>query len=320
MILNFYIKIIRISPLLHILLLAFCIFCHIDYITNPDFCLDSAGNNTPITNNSVEFNGYYGDANNSGPNFLLERDTYHNNTYNDWQLYDSNNNSLRTSAVSPRNGINPIEVNETINSSDSSSIDKWSMKNHVSSDATSYKGISEQPINHNTPSNSTVELGEIRTRGNSHNTLLGEIPNHRLAGNNVETANSSRLFLNKLSLRRQAVLNGMANKIDEHEIHKEGLNGSVHVGFKYELSKLQEVYIKYENITRRKFFWKIWEKHTDNYSSYEQFKSVGWDSDISIYQTIKVNLKQEVKQLLDIKDPFNKSLLNRQTRYIFKKD
>jgi len=55
---------------------------------------------TPFSNNSMEFKGYYGDPDNSGPSFLLERD---GTIVRDKVLYGdelSENTSLDTSNIS----------------------------------------------------------------------------------------------------------------------------------------------------------------------------------------------------------------------------
>jgi hypothetical protein len=79
------------------------------------------------------------------------------------------------------------------------------------------------------------------------------------------------------------------------------------------------MYIKYHDISRRHFYWTIWEKKRGTYSSYSEFKK-DRDSNISIWQEIKdklnVNIKGDVERLLKDKDPFGNRQLNNDIKNI----
>lgn len=78
--------------------------------------------------------------------------------------------------------------------------------------------------------------------------------------------------------------------------------------FKSINSRIEGVYLKYENIAKRKSFWKVWEKHKGRYESYEDFKSC-WNPKTPIFKTIAKEFKADIKQ--EFKDGFG---INRGSR------
>ena len=81
-------------------------------------------------------------------------------------------------------------------------------------------------------------------------------------------------------------------------------------GFSFEStdkkSNIQSLYVKYHDLTKRKFFWNIWEKNRGDYSSYQDFK-LNFDPKMNIWteiaKTIKSDLSKEIHDLLK-SDPF----------------
>lgn len=121
--------------------------------------------------------------------------------------------------------------------------------------------------------------------------------------------------LNNLELN---VTNNLELNVINNE--KVGLLGKVKLGFKYvsnklydEVNKLESMYIKYNEVSRRHFYWTVWEKKRNVYSSYQEFKCE-WDGNTSIWQEIKnklkVNIKNDVESLIQVNDPFNRRLRN----------
>jgi len=96
-----------------------------------------------------------------------------------------------------------------------------------------------------------------------------------------------------------------SNKYDytERAIPKVGLLGELRIGFKSFNSKVEGVYVKYNDLTKRKIFWNLWEKNKSEYASYEEFKA-NWDPNTHILRTIgrelKVDIKEEFKDALGI--------------------
>lgn len=148
---------------------------------------------------------------------------------------------------------------------------------------------------------------------------------------NVSSVNSSvtgRNFMLELELIRERVQQEMRLYNEQttdivqgpisHEldIAKQGLIGKVKLGFKYldsKLCKVNTIYLKYEEIGRRKLFWILVEKGRGEYCSYNDFKN-NWDSNIKLWKQIKnelkVNIKDEIKELVDIKRLFDRPLDN----------
>nr|QJQ35265.1 hypothetical protein [Fusarium lactis] len=67
-------------------------------------------------------------------------------------------------------------------------------------------------------------------------------------------------------------------------------------------SNIKNIFIKYRDVTKRKFFWNIWEKNRDTYGSYAEFKKSfdpGMNIWKEIYKQTKADLSAEVKNLLN---------------------
>jgi hypothetical protein len=59
------------------------------------------------------------------------------------------------------------------------------------------------------------------------------------------------------------------------------------------MSNVDTVYIKYHDLCKRKFVWKLWERKSGNYETYADFKE-SWDPKTSIWQEIKQRTKKDV--------------------------
>lgn len=66
-------------------------------------------------------------------------------------------------------------------------------------------------------------------------------------------------------------------------------------------SKIISIYNKYHISGKRRLFWLVVEKYTDNYDSYDQYKESGV-SDTSIRKQVKCLIKDEVQKLVDKKN------------------
>jgi hypothetical protein len=95
---------------------------------------------------------------------------------------------------------------------------------------------------------------------------------------------------------------------EEVRVPSSKIEGKVSLGIKYLESKsnVQSLYVKYHDIAKRKFFWKIWEKGRGNYDSYDEFKK-NFDPKMNIWKEIakatKSDLSRDVQSLLDT-NPF----------------
>lgn len=114
-----------------------------------------------------------------------------------------------------------------------------------------------------------------------------------------------------LSLQRNAVVNNYHANFEkevfspvmdnEVVIDKKGLLGRLKLAFNYGNKNLKtgtdnvdSIVVKYRDIAKRKFVWKIWEKKSGNYESYQDFKE-SWDPKTSIWEKIKEITKKDIQ-------------------------
>lgn len=89
-----------------------------------------------------------------------------------------------------------------------------------------------------------------------------------------------------------------------------GVLSNINLGIRTTKNNIIFIYLKFEEKSRRKILWTIWEKHTSRYESYKHFKR-SWDNNTGILSKIrrdvKENIKAEVEDLLGVKK-INKNL------------
>lgn len=73
------------------------------------------------------------------------------------------------------------------------------------------------------------------------------------------------------------------------------------------LSKIRSICHKCKDGGKRKIFWHIMEKYTDRYETYQEYKE-SWEPDTKLRKEIKHFIRDEVKKLLDDKDPFERHI------------
>jgi hypothetical protein len=82
--------------------------------------------------------------------------------------------------------------------------------------------------------------------------------------------------------------------------------------FDNKLDKMQSVYVKYHDLSKRKVMWNLWEKGRTKYSTYAEFKA-DFDPKSPILKTIlsetKADLSNEIKSLIQRDNPFERSQL-----------
>lgn len=85
---------------------------------------------------------------------------------------------------------------------------------------------------------------------------------------------------------------------------KHGVLSNINLGIGINKNNVVFIYLKFKEIGRRKLLWNIWEKHSNKYESYKDFKRT-WDSNISIFSKIRKdvreNIRSEVEDLLGVK-------------------
>ncbi len=80
----------------------------------------------------------------------------------------------------------------------------------------------------------------------------------------------------ELNLRRNRITDGVKNQLIRYSskelvVDKVGSFDKIKLGFGLLESKLQNIYIKYEGLGKRRVWWTIWENRRGNYSWYEEF-------------------------------------------------
>jgi hypothetical protein len=114
-----------------------------------------------------------------------------------------------------------------------------------------------------------------------------------------------------MSVQRKAVIRNYNANIEDKEVYsppmdneivinKKGLLGRLKLAFSYGNNNLNKdtnvnsIFVKYRDITKRKFVWKLWEKDSGNYESYQDFKE-SWNPDTSIWNEIKQRTKRDMQ-------------------------
>lgn len=91
---------------------------------------------------------------------------------------------------------------------------------------------------------------------------------------------------------------------------KHGVLSSINLGIKTYKNNIVFIYLKFQEIGKRKVLWNIWVKHSNKYESYKHFKR-SWDSNTNIWSKIRKdvreNIKAEIEDLLGVKK-INKNL------------
>jgi len=116
--------------------------------------------------------------------------------------------------------------------------------------------------------------------------------------------------------RQQCIVTDVQYKLHEMEVSSKNNKflGKLKLGFKYLDTKfshvesnLDSIYVKYNDISKRKFIWTVWEKGRGNYESYQDFK-LSWDPNKKVWSEIKSavksDLRSEIEKLIHKHDPF----------------
>ena len=96
----------------------------------------------------------------------------------------------------------------------------------------------------------------------------------------------------------------------DHPNTNNGVLSNINLGVKITRNNIVFLYLKFQEKSRRKILWTIWEKHDSKYESYKHFKR-SWDSSTGIWSKIRKdvreNIRSEVEDLLGVKK-INKNL------------
>ena len=96
----------------------------------------------------------------------------------------------------------------------------------------------------------------------------------------------------------------------DHPTTKHSVLSNLNLSVGISKNNIVFIYLKFQEIGRRKVLWNIWERHNSKYESYKHFKR-SWDSNTSIWskirKDIRENIRTEVEDLLGVKK-INKNL------------
>jgi len=101
----------------------------------------------------------------------------------------------------------------------------------------------------------------------------------------------------------------------EFAISRQDISGDLNLGIERlnSSNSITKVYLKYKNISKRKFYWHIWERNRDSFESYADFKKA-FDPKTpimkSIYREVKSDISDEIRKLVDNDRPFERSTIN----------
>ena len=192
-----------------------------------------------------------------------------------------------------------------------------------------------------TPSSSNTNI-TYYTNGTNHGTLgslslnnssqnLGNASNEGINQSIVPSNNASDETVNGITWERERE-HGFYQYIDrsllstnstEYVFHKSGVRGKLKIGFERiagETNDLTKIYLKYKNISKRKFYWHLWEKNRDGFEDYSDFKQA-WDPKTpimkAIFKEVKKDLSGEIKQLIQTENPWDRDdgRINYRNRY-----
>ena len=94
-------------------------------------------------------------------------------------------------------------------------------------------------------------------------------------------------------------------------IAKDSNISSISLGTRY-INKFVFVYIKCQDINKRKYYWTIWERtHISQFWSYKAFKK-RWDSETNVWSNIDDNIRKDI--IIEVKDLLGVKRLNRNLR------
>jgi len=139
----------------------------------------------------------------------------------------------------------------------------------------------------------------------------------------VEYRNLARTNINNTYVENERVANEKEVYIphiitmpQEIELKPKGVKGKIKLAFNFidskvykTVSNMESIAVKYHDVSKRKFFWTIWEKKHGVYESYEEFKS-SWDPNTNIWKEITKrthrDMQADIEGILGVKSRVNK--------------
>jgi hypothetical protein len=136
--------------------------------------------------------------------------------------------------------------------------------------------IGDVPVRyHFEPKGTTFELDTGSIEG-SISTSVDSVTWHRRNYNNME------------------IIKDYCTYVDDFSISKKGLLTKISLCVETTKDNITFLFLKCNQIGKRKILWTIWEKNKGKYDSYKEFKQ-NWDSKSNIWSSIKKDIREDIR-------------------------
>jgi hypothetical protein len=125
------------------------------------------------------------------------------------------------------------------------------------------------------PKHTTFELDTDSIEG-TISTNVNSVTWHRRNHNNME------------------IIRDYCNYVDNFSKNKKGIFTKISLCIETSKNNIIFIYLKCNEVGKRKILWTIWERNRSKYDSYKEFKR-SWDSNTSIWSSIKKDIKEEIR-------------------------
>jgi len=133
------------------------------------------------------------------------------------------------------------------------------------------------PVHYNfEPKGTTFELDSGSIEG-TISTDVDIVTWHRRNHNNIE------------------IIRDYCTYVDNFSKNKKGILSKISLCVKTTKNNITFLYLKCDEIGKRKILWTIWERNRSKYDSYKEFKR-SWDSNSSILSSIKKDIREEIRK------------------------
>jgi hypothetical protein len=123
-----------------------------------------------------------------------------------------------------------------------------------------------------------------------YNTKLYELDAYDFDGSSISTGVDYKAWKKHQDFAREFVLD-----FDwDYEKVRHGMISRLSLGIKTVNDTIVYIYIKCQEVGRRKILWNIWEKNRGKYESYKHFKR-SWDNNTSIWSKIEKDVRDDIK-------------------------
>ena len=123
---------------------------------------------------------------------------------------------------------------------------------------------------------------------------------------NVDTVTWHRRNYNNMEIIRD-----YCTYVDGFHKNKNSILSKISLCVETTRNNITYIYIKCNEIGKRKILWTIWERNRGKYDSYKEFK-INWDSNSSILSSIKKDIREEIRK--EVEDLLGIKKINKDIR------